>query len=80
MANLKVKDKKIIPEFVGSLMRAIARGGAKKTIKTLQKDPTIRKSISKIQQIDRELKDYIEKESERNPEFKQAYDYFDKRY
>ena len=52
----------------------------KKTIKTLQKDPTIRKSISKIQQIDRELKDYIEKESERNPEFKQAYDYFDKRY
>ena len=73
MANLKVKDKKIIPEFVGSLMRAIARGGAKKTIKTLEKDPVIKKSIANIKKIDKDLQDYIKKNS-KDPEWKKGYD------
>ena len=55
MANFKVKDKKIIPEFVGSLMKAIARGGAKKTIKKLEKDPVIRKSVANIKKIDKDF-------------------------
>ncbi len=45
MANFKVKNKKIIPEFVGSLMKAVARRGAGKTIKKLEKDPIIKKSF-----------------------------------
>tara|TARA_E500000318_G_scaffold79505_1_gene74509 strand:- start:332 stop:583 length:252 start_codon:yes stop_codon:yes gene_type:complete len=74
MANFKVKDKKIIPEFVGSLMKAIARGGAKKTIRQLEKDPTIKQSIANIKKIDKDLKDYIEKKRKNNPEFKKEYD------
>tara|TARA_B100001939_G_scaffold318195_1_gene305423 strand:+ start:938 stop:1189 length:252 start_codon:yes stop_codon:yes gene_type:complete len=74
MANFKVKDKKIIPEFVGSLMKAIARGGAKKTIRQLEKDPTIKQSIANIKKIDKDLKDYIEKKRKSNPEFKKDYD------
>lgn len=80
MSNFKVKDKKIIPEFVGSLMKAIARGGASKVIKKLEQDPTIKQSISKIQKIDRDLQDYIEKKSKQDPEWKKTYDYFDKKY
>ena len=48
MANFKYKDKKIIPEFVGALMKAVARRGSSKTIKKLQKDPIIRKNIDII--------------------------------
>ena len=74
MANFKVKDKKIIPEFVGSLMKAIARGGAKKTIRQLEKDPTIKKSIEKIKKIDKELQDYVEKKAKTDPDWKKTYD------
>ena len=47
MANFKVKNKKIIPEFVGSLMKAIARRGASKTLKSLERDPVIKKSFDR---------------------------------
>jgi len=80
MANFKIKDKKIIPEFVGSLMKAIARGGAKKTIRQLEKDPTIKQSIAKIQKIDKDLQDYIKTQSKQDPEFKKTFDYFKKNY
>ena len=73
MANFKVKDKKIIPEFVGSLMKAVARRGAGKTIKKLEKDPVIRKNLEKIRKIDNDLQDYIKKQSEESPEFKKNY-------
>ena len=73
MANFKVKDKKIIPEFVGSLMKAIARGGTKKTIKKLEKDPVIRKSVANIKKIDKDLQNYISKQS-KDPEWKKGYD------
>ena len=74
MANFKIKDKKIIPEFVGSLMKAIARGGAKKTIRQLEKDPTIKQSIDKIKKLDREMQDYIEKRSKTDDKFKKDFD------
>jgi len=74
MSNFKLKNKKIIPEFVGSLMKAIARGGAKKTIRQLEKDPTIKKSIEKIKKIDKELQDYVEKKAKTDPDWKKTYD------
>ena len=73
MANFKVKDKKIIPEFVGSMMKAIARRGASKTLKSLERDPVIRKNLEKIRKIDNDLQDYIKKQSEESPEFRKNY-------
>ena len=80
MANFKIKDKKIIPEFVGSLMKAVARRGSSKTIKKLEQDPTIKQSIAKIQKIDKDLQDYIKTQSKQDPEFKKTFDYFKKNY
>ena len=70
MANFKVKNKKIIPEFVGSLMKAIARRGASKTLKSLERDPVIKKSFDKIRQIDKDLQVHIAKE---DPDFKKRF-------
>ena len=74
MANFKIKDKKLIPEFVGSLMKAVARRGAGKTIKKLEKDPIIKKHIQRIQQVDKDLQDYIAKRSKTDSKFKKDYD------
>jgi|TARA_B100001093_G_scaffold179397_1_gene172047 hypothetical protein len=73
MSNFKVKDKKIIPEFIGSLMNAIARSSAKSAVKNLEKNPVIKKHISKIKQIDREMKADIEKRIKTDPKFKKDY-------
>ena len=73
MANFKVKNKKIIPEFVGSLMKAIARRGASKTLKSLERDPVIKKSFDKIRQIDRDLQVHIAKKSKEDPDFKKRF-------
>ena len=73
MSNFKVKDKKIIPEFIGSLMNAIARSSAKSAVKNLEKNPDIKKHISKIKQIDREMKADIEKRIKTDPKFKKDY-------
>jgi len=74
MSNFKVKDKKIIPEFVGSLMKAIARGSAKKSVRDLEKNPVIKKHIDKIKQLDKEMKADIESRSKQDPKFKQEFD------
>jgi len=74
MANFKIKDKKIIPEFVGSLMKAVARRGSSKTIKKLEQDPTIKQSIAKIQKIDKDLQNYISKKSKEDKEWKNRFD------
>jgi len=74
MANFKITDKKIIPEFVGSVMKAIARRGASKTIKKLEQDPVIKKSIDNIKKIDRDLQDYITKKSKEDKEWKNRFD------
>lgn len=74
MTNFKVKDKKIIPEFIGSLMKAIARRGTSKTIKQLQKDPIIKKNIAIIKKADKDLKSYIEKRSKEDKDFKASID------
>jgi len=74
MSNFKVKDKKIIPEFIGSLMSAIARKKANKAVKNLKKNPVIKKHISNIEKIDREMKADIEARSKQDPEFKKDFD------
>tara|TARA_X000001388_G_C2179119_1_gene102863 strand:+ start:270 stop:521 length:252 start_codon:yes stop_codon:yes gene_type:complete len=74
MANFKLKDKNIIPEFVGALMKAVARRGSSKTIKKLQKDPIIRKNIDIIKKADKDLKSYIEKRSAADKDFKASID------
>ena len=73
MANFKVKNKKIIPAYVGSLMKAIARRGASKTLKSLEKDPVIKKSFDRIRQIDKDLQVHIAKKSKEDPDFKKRF-------
>ena len=70
MSNFKVKDKKIIPEFVGSLMKAIARRSASKAVRDLEKNPVIKKHIDKIKKIDKEMKADIQKRLKTDKEFK----------
>ena len=74
MSNFKVKDKKIIPEFVGSLMKAIAKRSANKAVRDLEKNPVIKKHIDKIKKIDNEMKADIEGRSNKDPKFKKAFD------
>ena len=61
MSKFKAKDKSIIPEFVGSLMKAYARRGASKTLQKLKKDPIIRQSLKSIEKLDKEIQQKIEK-------------------
>jgi len=70
MSNFKVKDKKIIPEFVGSLMKAIAKKSANKAVRDLEKNPVIKKHIDKIKKIDKEMKADIQKKLKTDKEFK----------
>ena len=74
MSNFKVKDKKIIPEFIGSLMSAIARKKANKAVQNLKKNPVIKKHIDNIDKINRDMKADIEARSKQDPKFKQEFD------
>ena len=76
MSNFKVKDKSIIPEFVSALMKAYARRGASKTLKKLQNDPVIKKSLQKIAQLDREIKKDVEARIKQDPQLKKDIDFF----
>lgn len=69
MSNFKVKDKKIIPEFIGSLMSAIARNKANKAVQNLKKNPVIKKHIDNIEKIDRDMKADIQKRLKTDKEF-----------
>ena len=73
MSKFKAKDKSIIPEFVGSLMKAYARRGSSKTLKKLKKDPIIRQSLKSIEKLDREIQQNIEKKIKTDPEFAKDY-------
>ena len=74
MSNFKVKDKKIIPEFVGSLMKAIAKKSANKAVRDLEKNPVIKKHIDKIKKIDKEMKADIENRIKKDPKLKKQWD------
>jgi len=45
MSKLTTESKNILAEFVGSLMKAYARHGAKNTLRKIQNDPVIKKSL-----------------------------------
>ena len=47
MSKLTTESKNILAEFVGSLMKAYARRGAKKTLRKIQNDPVIKKSLNR---------------------------------
>lgn len=74
MSNFKTKDKSIIPEFVGALMKAYARRGSSKVLKQLEKDPVIKKSLDKIAKIDMETQKDIERRIKRDPAFKKEFE------
>ena len=61
-------------EFVGSLMKAYARHGAKKTRQKIQNDPVIKKSLEKIAQLDKEVQQDIAKRIKADPKFKKEYE------
>ena len=76
MSKLTTENINIIAEFVGSLMKAYARKGAKKTLNKIKKDPVIRKSLEKISQLDKETQQAIEKRIKTNTEIKKDIDFF----
>ena len=55
-------------------MKAYARRGASKTLKKLQNDPVIKKSLRKIAQIDKETQQAIEKRMKTDKQFKKDYE------
>tara|TARA_R110000868_G_scaffold203153_3_gene450980 strand:- start:91 stop:330 length:240 start_codon:yes stop_codon:yes gene_type:complete len=76
MSKLTTENKNILAEFVGSLMKAYARQGAKKTLKKIQNDPVIKKSLERIAQLDRETQKDIEQRIKTNPQLKKDIEFF----
>ncbi len=76
MSKLTTESKNILAEFVGSLMKAYARHGAKKTLKQIQNDPVIKKSLERIAQLDRETQKDIEQRIKTNPQLKKDIEFF----
>jgi len=76
MSKLTTENINIIAEFVGSLMKAYARTGAKKTLEKIQNDPVIKKSLEKIQKLDREVQKDIEQRIKTNPKLKKDIEFF----
>ena len=76
MSKLTTESKNILAEFVGSLMKAYARQGAKKTLKKIQSDPVIRKSLDRIAQLDKEVQQDIAKRIKTNPQLKKDIEFF----
>tara|TARA_B100001094_G_scaffold165961_1_gene160636 strand:+ start:367 stop:612 length:246 start_codon:yes stop_codon:yes gene_type:complete len=74
MSKLTTESKNILAEFVGSLMKAYARHGAKKTRQRIQNDPVIKKSLDKIAQLDKEVQQDIAKRIKVDPKFKKEYE------
>jgi|TARA_B100001093_G_scaffold147475_1_gene140202 2-hydroxy-3-keto-5-methylthiopentenyl-1-phosphate phosphatase len=74
MSKLTTESKNILAEFVGSLMKAYARHGAKKTRQKIQNDPVIKKSLEKIAQLDKEVQQDIAKRIKVDPKFKKEYE------
>jgi len=76
MSKLTTESKNILAEFIGSLMKAYARHGAKKTRQKIQNDPVIRKSLEKIEQLDKEIKQDVAKRIKTNPQLKKDIEFF----
>jgi len=76
MSKLTTESKNILAEFVGSLMKAYARHGAKKTRQKIQNDPVIKKSLERIAQLDKEVQQDIAKRIKTNPQLKKDIEFF----
>ena len=76
MSTLTEENKNILAEFIGSLMKAYARHGAKKTRLKIQNDPVIKKSLQKIAQLDKEVQKDIAKRIKTNPQLKKDIEFF----
>ena len=76
MSKLTTESKNILAEFVGSLMKAYARHGAKKTRQKIQNDPVIKKSLDRIAQLDKEVQQDIAKRIKTNPQLKKDIEFF----
>ena len=80
MSKFKAKNKSIIPEFVGALMKAYARRGASKTLDMLKKDPVIKQSLQSIEKLDKQIQQKIEKKIKTDPKFAKNYKDAEDRY
>ena len=76
MSKLTTESKSILAEFIGSLMKAYAKHGAKKTRQKIQNDPVIKKSLEKIAQLDKEVQQDIAKRIKTNPQLKKDIEFF----
>ena len=76
MSKLTTESKNILAEFIGSLMKAYAKHGAKKTRQKIQNDPVIKKSSDRIAQLDKEVQKDIAKRIKTNPQLKKDIEFF----
>jgi|TARA_B100001057_G_scaffold322894_1_gene323125 hypothetical protein len=76
MSKLTTESKNILAEFIGSLMKAYAKHGAKKTRQKIQNDPVIKKSLDRIAQLDKEVQKDIAKRIKTNPQLKKDIEFF----
>jgi O-glycosyl hydrolase len=76
MSKLTTESKNILAEFIGSLMKAYAKHGAKKTRQKIQNDPVIKKSLDRIAQLDKEVQQDIAKRIKTNPQLKKDIEFF----
>ena len=76
MSKLTTESKNILAELIGSLMKAYAKHGAKKTRQKIQNDPVIKKSLDRIAQLDKEVQKDIAKRIKTNPQLKKDIEFF----
>ena len=71
MAKYIIKENKLITEFIGSLFKAIVKRKSSKLIKTLAKDPVMKRHIKAANKIGKEIEQHIEKRRKDEPELDQ---------
>ena len=76
MSKLTTESKNILADSIGSLMKAYAKHGAKKTRQKIQNDPVIKKSLDRIAQLDKEVQKDIAKRIKTNPQLKKDIEFF----
>ena len=76
MSKLTTESKNILAEFIGALMKAYAKHGAKKTRQKIQNDPVIKRSLDKIAQLDKEIKKDVAARIKQDPQLKKDLGFF----
>ena len=63
------ENKKLVREFLGTLIKAVVQNSADRFIKKLSKDPENRKSFEKIRNLTKSIEIKLKNLEKTNPEF-----------